>query len=61
MTRWMTTTQLMEYLSCSENSAKKIAEKANAKSKIGRLVRYDRNAIDAYIEGQEVQTAWETR
>lgn len=62
MTRWMTIDQLAEYLSCSKGSAIKIGDKAGAKSKIGRLVRYDRNMIDQYMveSTQEGQTPWQT-
>lgn len=47
--KWMTERQLMAYLNVSRNTARKIAAEAGAVYHIGRLVRYDREAIDAAL------------
>ncbi len=37
------------YINCGTHTAERIAEKAGAKRKFGRLVRYYRPAIDEYL------------
>ena len=47
--RWLTERQLMAYLNVSRATARKFAAEAGAVYHIGRLVRYDREAIDAAL------------
>ena len=52
--KWLTERQLMAYLNVSRNTARKIAAEAGAVYYIGRLVRYDREAIDAALKKEKV-------
>lgn len=48
--RWMTEAQLMDYLGIGRNTVRKLAAECGAAYHIGRCLRYDREAIDEYLE-----------
>lgn len=51
--RWLTTEQLMDYLSMSKATVRKLGREAGAVVQYGRTLRFDREAIDTYLEAKK--------
>ncbi len=50
--RWLTMSELMGYLSVSRPTALKLARQAGARVKIGKVSRYDTEAIDRFMRSR---------
>ncbi len=52
--RFMTITEVMNYLTLGKNKADSFCEVIGAKRKIGKRSLYDRQRIDNYFDGEDM-------